>query len=230
MFNRIISLIGKDNFDKLQKAKVLVIGAGGVGGYAIENLVRSGISKLGIIDYDIVDISNINRQIIATNEVIGKKKTILWKDRALMINPNIDIRAIDMKVTSSNIDSVFLEEYDYIIDACDTVIVKKLLIKKCKEKGINLITVCGMGKKLNPLLVEIGDIRDTSYDPIAKALRKYVKDEQIKGKVMCIFSKEKIMPCDNNTVSSMMSVPSVAGILASSYVINHIIENKRNIN
>ena len=226
MFDRTINLIGNSNYQKLQKSNILVLGIGGVGGYAIETLIRSGVENITLVDFDKVDISNINRQIIALNNNIGKSKTEEWKKRILSINPNVKVNIINEKISEGNIDILFNDNYDFIIDACDTVIVKKLLIKICKEKNINLITVCGMGKKLNPSLVKICDIKDTSYDPLAKSLRKYVKDEKIKGKVPCVFSPEKpIINTDNNIISSMMMVPSVAGVLAAHYVIDKIINS-----
>lgn len=224
MFNRTISLIGEINYNKLKNSNVLVLGVGGVGGYAVETLIRSGIENITIVDFDKIDISNINRQIIALNNNIGNNKVEEWQKRILSINPNVKINIIKEKINSDNIDILFNNNYNYIIDACDTSIVKKLLIKKCKEKNINLITVCGMGKKLNPALVKICDIRDTSYDPLAKSLRKYVKDEKIKGRVPCIFSSEKpITNKDSKVVSSMMMVPATAGIIAAYYVVDKII-------
>ena len=224
MFNRTISLIGEINYNKLKNSNVLVLGVGGVGGYAVETLIRSGIENITIVDLDKIDISNINRQIIALNNNIGNNKVEEWQKRILSINPNVKINIIKEKINSDNIDILFNNNYNYIIDACDTSIVKKLLIKKCKEKNINLITVCGMGKKLNPALVKICDIRDTSYDPLAKSLRKYVKDEKIKGRVPCIFSSEKpITNKDSKVVSSMMMVPATAGIIAAYYVVDKII-------
>lgn len=224
MFDRTITLIGEDNYKKLRDSNVLVLGIGGVGGYAIEALIRSGVENITVVDYDKVDISNINRQIIALNNNIGNDKTNEWEKRILSINPNVKVSIINERISSDNIDILFKDDYNFIIDACDTVIVKKLLIKECKLRNVNLITVCGMGKKLNPSLVKICDIRDTSYDPLAKSLRKYVKDENVEEKVPCIFSSEKpITNRENNTVSSMMMVPSVAGILAAYYVIDKII-------
>lgn len=227
MFDRTIKLIGTDNYQKLKNSHILILGVGGVGGYAIETLVRSGIENITIVDYDKIDISNINRQIIALNSNIGNSKVAEWKKRILTINPKVNVKVIDEKINSENINILFDDKYDFIIDACDTLIVKKLLIKKCKEKSIDLITVCGMGKKLNPSLVKICDIRDTSYDPISKVLRKYVKDEHIKGKVTCVFSSEKPINNEEKTIASMMMVPATAGVLAASYCIDKII-NKMN--
>ena len=223
MFDRTISLIGEENYQKLQKSNILVLGIGGVGGYAIETLIRSGIENITLVDYDKVDKTNINRQIIANINNIGNTKTEEWKKRIQSINPNVNIKIINEKISPDNINLLFNYSYDYIIDACDTVIVKKLLIKECKQRNIGLITVCGMGKKTNPSLVKICDIKDTAYDPIAKSLRKYIKDEKIKGKIPCVFSEEKIITSDNKIVSSMIMVPAVAGIMAANYCIDKII-------
>lgn len=226
MFDRTIALIGKDNLDKIKNSSILIIGVGGVGGYAIEALIRSGIENITLVDYDKIDISNINRQIIAKESNIGKSKVEEWKKRILEINNNVNVTIIKEKITKDNIDILFNKTYDYIIDACDTVIVKKILIKKCKEKNIKLLTICGMGKKINPSLVKICDIKDTEYDPIAKELRKYIRDNHIKGKIPCIFSNEKPITNDKKIIASMTPVPAVAGIYAAYYIINNIIQEK----
>lgn len=224
MYDRIIPLIGDNNLNKIKNKHILVIGVGGVGGYAVEALVRSGIQNITIIDYDKIDISNINRQIIAKETNVGQTKVEAWQERIKEINKNITVIPLTIKLDENNIDTILNTKYDYIVDACDTTIVKKLLIKKCKEKDIKLITVCGMGKKLNPSLVKICDIKETSYDPLAKSIRKYIKDENIKGKVPVVFSSEEPKKNNQNLVSSMMMVPSVAGITAAYYIINDIIK------
>ena len=226
MFDRTIALIGKDNLDKIKNSSILIIGVGGVGGYAIETLIRSGIENITLVDYDKIDISNINRQIIAKESNIGKSKVEEWKKRILEINNNVNVTIIKEKITKDNIDILFNKKYNYIIDACDTVIVKKILIKKCKEKNIKLLTICGMGKKINPSLVKICDIKDTEYDSIAKELRKYIRDNHIKGKIPCIFSNEKPITNDKKIIASMTPVPAVAGIYAAYYIINNIIQEK----
>lgn len=222
MYERTLALIGEDNLNKIKSKNVLVLGVGGVGGYAIETLVRSGIQNITIVDYDKIDYSNINRQIIANSNNIGNYKVDEWEERIKDINKDINVKKIREKITKDNINILFEDNYDYIIDACDTIIVKKLLIKLCKDKNINLITVCGMGKKLDITKIKISDIRDTSYDPIAKVLRKYVKDEKIKGKVMCVSSIEKPNNTNKDVIASMMPTPSVAGIYAASYILQDI--------
>lgn len=223
MFDRTINLIGKEKYQKLKNSNILVLGVGGVGGYSIESLVRSGIENITIVDYDKIDISNINRQIIALKNNIGQSKTEEWKKRIEEINPNAKVKIINKKISEENINLLFEDNYDFIIDACDTIIVKKILIKECKKKKINLITICGMGKKLNPSLVKICDLTETSYDPLAKALRKYAKDENIKGKIPCVFSEEKPIKTNDTVIASMIMVPSVAGIIAANYCIDKII-------
>ena len=225
MFDRTINLIGNDNYLKLKNSNILVLGIGGVGGYAVETLIRSGVENITIVDYDKIDVSNINRQVIALNNNIGNSKTDEWKKRILSINVNVNVATINEKIEEDNIHILFKKNYDFIIDAWDTLTVKKLLIKECKNRNINLITVCGMGKRLNPMSVEICDIRSTSYDPLAKALRKFVKDENIKGKIPCVFSSEKPITNNNKVVSSMMTVPSVAGVVAAYYCIDKIINS-----
>ena len=224
MFERTSLLIGEDKLNKIRNLNILVLGVGGVWGYSIETLVRSGVENITLVDYDTIDITNLNRQLISNNNNIGKYKVEEFKKRILSINNNVKVNTIKDKISKDNINILFEDNYDYIIDACDTIEVKKELIKICKEKDINLITVCGMGKKLDPSKVKVCDIRDTSYDPIAKILRKYVKEEKIKGKVVCISSIEQPINNDKNITSSMMMVPSVAGILAASYIINKTIK------
>ena len=179
MFDREVKLIGLDNLEKIQKSKVCVIGLGGVGGHAVEALIRAGIENIIIIDYDIVNISNKNRQIIAIDRTIGKKKTIVMKDRILEINKNVNITIIDEKINSDNINLIFDNEFDYLIDACDTVSVKKEIIKKCLTKKIKFITCMGTGNKLDPSKLKICDIRETNYDPLARLMRKFIRDQKI---------------------------------------------------
>ena len=224
MFERTSLLIGVDNLNKIRNLNILVIGVGGVGGYSVETLIRSGVENITLVDYDMIDITNLNRQIIANNNNIGKYKVEEFKKKIESINNNVKVKIIKDKINKDNINILFNDNYDYIIDACDTIEVKKELIKLCKEKNIKLITVCGMGKKIDPSKVRVCDIRDTSYDPIAKILRKYIKDERIKGKVICISSNEEPIKNNKNITSSMMMVPATAGILAASYIINNTID------
>ena len=163
-----------------------MIGIGGVGGYTLESLIRSGIENITIVDNDKVEISNLNRQLIALNSNIGKYKTEAFKMRIHDINPNCKVNIINEFIDENNIDLLFENDIDYLVDACDTIKTKELIIKKCKELNIKFITCCGTGNKLHPELLEITYLDKTDYDPIARRLRKYVKDNKIKGKIMVV--------------------------------------------
>lgn len=223
MFEREIKLIGEENLEKIKSKTVAVVGVGGVGGYAVESLVRAGISKLIIIDYDIVDITNLNRQIISLQSNIGKYKTDVIKERINNINPDCNVIIINTKLNEENLYLLFNEKPDYIIDACDTLKVKEMLILECKKRKIKLISSMGTGNKLNPELLKITDIRKTSYDPLAKKIRKFVVDNKIKGKVMVVSSVEQPKKIEG-VISSISFVPPISGLLCTSYVINDILK------
>ena len=223
MFEREIKLIGEENLEKIKSKTVAVVGVGGVGGYAVESLVRAGVSKLIIIDYDIVDITNLNRQIISLQSNIGKYKTDVIKERINNINPDCNVITINTKLNEENLYLLFNEKPDYIIDACDTLKVKEMLILECKKRKIKLISSMGTGNKLNPELLKITDIRKTSYDPLAKKIRKFVVDNKIKGKVMVVSSVEQPKKVEG-VISSISFVPPISGLLCTSYVINDILK------
>lgn len=222
-FERLRALI-PDKFDLIKTKKVLVVGLGGVGGYAVEALVRSGISDITIVDYDVVDITNINRQIIALHSTIGKYKTEVFRNRINDINPDCSVTVKNMKIDDNNINSLFEKDYDYVVDACDTISVKKELIRICLRKNIKLISSMGTAKKLDPTKLEIVDVRKTSYDPIAKIIRKMVKEEKISKKVWVISSTEKPVDTKDNVLGSTAFVPSTAGLLCAKFIINDIIK------
>lgn len=224
MFEREINLIGIENYNKIKTKTVAIIGVGGVGGYAVEALVRAGIENLIIVDYDIVDITNLNRQIIALQNNIGMKKTSVIRDRINSINSSCNVIIMDKKLNENNVLELFDYNIDYIIDACDTVKVKEKLILECTKRKIKQISCMGTGNKLNPELLQITDIRKTSYDPLAKRLRKFVVDNKIKEKIMVVSSTEQPKKVEGY-ISSISYVPSVAGLLCASFVINDIINN-----
>ena len=222
MNDRIIKLIGNDSYNKIKSTSVCVVGLGGVGGYVVEGLVRSGIGNIIIVDYDTIDISNLNRQLISNNSNLSLFKVDEFEKRIKLINPNCKVIKVNIKLDASNIDSLFCYKFDYLVDACDTIIVKELLIKNCLEKGIGIISSMGTGNKLKASLLEITDLRKTSYDPIAKKLRKYVVDNKIKGKIPVVYSKEQGNRF-SGSIPSMVFVPAVAGMLCANYVVNDII-------
>lgn len=223
MFNRLELIIG-NKINILKNKTIMVIGLGGVGGHAFESLIRSGIENIIVIDNDIVDITNLNRQILAYQSNIGKPKVEIAKQIAQNINPNCQITSIQIFLDENNIEDIFNRPIDFVIDAIDTIKSKKIIIKKCIEKNIPFISVMGTGNKMHPELLEITDIRKTEYDPIAKIIRKMVKEEKINKKVPVIFSKEK--PLIKDKIGSNAFVPATAGLLATSYVINTLLEDK----
>ena len=210
------------DIDKLKDKTVLIVGIGGVGGYALEAIARSGINNIIIVDNDVVDITNLNRQIISNLNNVGCKKIEVAKERVLGINKKCNIITYDLFLDDKNIYNIIdNHQIDYIIDACDTMIVKKELIRISKKRNIKLITSMGTANKMHPEKLEITDIRKTEYDPVAKIIRKMVKDEKINGKVMCVCSKE--VPIKSNKLGSNSFVPASAGLLLASYVINDIV-------
>ena len=222
MFERVISLVGEANYQKIKNTTVLVVGLGGVGGYAVESLVRSGISNLILIDHDCVDITNLNRQIISLHSNISKPKVEVCKERMLSINPECNIITHKLFLDATNISLIDKYTPDYIIDACDSVLTKKLLIDYSLTHNTKLISSMGTANKLDPTKLSVLDIRKTSYDPLAKILRKYVLDKHTNKKVMVVSSTE--MPVRKDCLSSLIYVPATSGLLCSNYIIRDIIK------
>ncbi len=216
--------IGANNINKLKKSTVVIIGLGGVGGHALESIVRSGIGNVVIIDKDVVDITNLNRQLISMHSNIGEYKTDVAKKRILDINPDCNVKCFNIFLDKSNIDLLFNEKADFIIDACDKVTTKIEIMKECIKNNIPLISSMGMGNRLDPTMIEIIDIKKTSYDPIAKVIRKKIKDYNIKQKITVVCSREKPFKTIDKIPGSNSLVPSTAGILCASLVINSILK------
>lgn len=214
--------IGKEKINNIKNKTVLIIGLGGVGGYALESLVRSGVENLIIVDSDIIEETNLNRQLISLYSNIGKYKVDEFEKRIKDINPKAKITKINKFITEKNIDILFNGNIDYIVDTCDTIKTKEQIIRECIKRNIKLISCMGMGRKIDPTKIQITDIRKTSYDPIAKAIRKMVKDEKIKEKIIVISSTEQPLESKKH-ISSNSFVPGVAGLMCASYVINDII-------
>lgn len=224
MFDRILKILPKEDLDKIKNLNVLVVGVGGVGGYALEALVRSGVGNITIIDKDNVDESNLNRQIISLNNNIGKSKVEVALDRTLSINKDLNIKGIETFLTKDNLEAVLDGlSIDYIIDACDTVTTKIELIKYAKEHNINIITCLGTGNRLNPEELTITTLDKTYNDPLGKVLRRELKDLKVKGKVTVCWSKELPIKIKDRTPGSMVFVPASAGLLISSYIIRKAI-------
>ena len=222
MFERVIDFLGEDNLNKIKNTTVLIVGLGGVGGYALETLVRSGIESLILIDYDKVDNSNLNRQIITNKSNIGLYKVDVAKDRVLSINPDCNVTILKEFLNKDNINMLDKYNIDYIVDACDTLDAKKLLIDYSIEHNIDIISSMGTANKIEPTKLEVLDIRKTSYDPLAKKLRKYVLDKKINKKIMVVSSTE--VPIRRDKLSSLVFVPATSGILCANYIIKKIVD------
>ena len=223
-FSRLSKVIGDEKVSDLEKKCVLVLGVGGVGGYTVEALARSGIGKLIIVDFDTIDESNINRQIIALETTIGLKKVDVLEKRIKDINETCEVIKIDKFINEDNFMELFDYDIDFFVDACDTVIVKKCVIKECLKRGINFISSMGTGNKLDPSKLEIVDIRKTVNDPLARIMRKFIKDEKINSKVMVLSSSEVPVKTGERTPGSTAFVPPSAGLLIASYIVRKFIE------
>ncbi len=221
-FQRLELQIGQENLQKLYSARVAIFGLGGVGGFVAESLVRSGIGNFTIIDKDIVDITNINRQIIATHSSIGKPKIEVFKDRILDINPNAKVTEIQAYFGKDNIDLDFTQ-FDYIIDAVDDINAKIEIIRQAKLNNVPVISAMGAGNKFDPLKLRVCDISMTNTCPLAKIMRQKLQELGISG-VKCVFSIEKPIKIEEKTISSNAFVPSVAGILIAREVVFDLIK------
>lgn len=223
-FDRLSKIIDEKIITDLENKSVLVLGCGGVGGYVIESLVRCNIGTLIIVDFDVVDETNINRQIIALDSTIGKYKVDAFEERIKDINKDCHVIKIKDKINEDNIKTLFDYDIDFFVDACDDLKVKKQVIKECLDRDISFISSMGTGNKLDPSKLEIVDIRKTVNDPIARILRKYVKDEMINKKILVCSSREVPIKTGERTPGSTSFVPSSAGLLISSYIINYFIK------
>ena len=223
-FERLTKVIGEDKFLELNNKCVLILGVGGVGGYVAEALARSGIGKLILVDFDTVDETNINRQIIALESTIGLKKVDVLEKRIKEINSGCEVIKIDEFINIDNYLDLFNYDIDYFIDACDTMTVKKVVLKECVKRKIKCISSMGTGNKMDPSKLEIVDIRKTVNDPLAKVMRKFVKDEKINSKVMVLSSSELPIKTGDRTPGSTAFVPASAGLLIASYVVRQFIE------
>lgn len=226
-FDRFKKLISEDSFENISSKTVLVIGVGGVGGYVVEALVRSGIGKIIIVDGDVVDETNINRQIIALSSTVGQSKVDVFEKRIKDINEKCEVIKINKFIDASNIDILFDYEFDYLVDACDTVSTKLALIDRCVLEKRKFISSMGTGNKLDPSMLEIVDVRKTVNDPLARIVRKHVKDKRINDKVLVLSSRELPIKTGDRTPGSTSFVPSSAGLLIASYIIRTFINEDK---
>lgn len=220
MFDRILPLLGKENFEKIQFSKILIVGIGGVGGIVLENLVRTGFLNITIIDFDVFEESNLNRQILSDINCIGRKKVDVAKEKMEYLNKEVTINALDMFLNEDNINN--LGYFDYIIDTCDTVETKILLYKYSEINKINLISSMGMGNRMDISKIEITSLNRTINDPLAKKIRNLCKENNINLSIKVVASQE--LPVISKNIYSLFSVTNTAGIILSDYVIKDILK------
>mgnify|MGYP001861046927 FL=1 len=220
-------LLGKENLEKLLRAKVIVYGIGGVGSFVVEGLIRAGIENIVLVDNDVISPSNLNRQIHATIENIGKRKIDCMKERILSINPNVKIETYMPQDIEGGEETLINNTIDYVIDAVDTVTTKLKLIIRAKEQNIPIISCMGTGNKLDATQFRIEDIYKTSVCPLAKVMRKELKKRGIKN-LKVLYSKEEPIKHEGQSriPASISYVPSVAGMIIAGEVIKDIIEGK----
>ena len=239
-FSRNELAIGKEGIDKLRQTTVAILGIGGVGSFAAEACARSGIGKIVLVDKDNVDITNVNRQLVAYLSTVGQSKSAVMKERIADINPACEVIDMHMFYTDENYEQFFAQKIDYVIDASDTVMYKIHVMKECLRRNIPIISSMGAANKLDPTRFQIADISKTHTDPLAKVIRTKLRKEGITKGVTVVFSDESPIVAKPEVVaevgnqeatvrkaqlppSSNAFVPSVAGLFAASWVINQII-------
>ncbi len=236
IFSRGALLYGSNALERLSAAKVSVCGLGAVGGYAVEALARMGVGAFRLFDFDIVEGSNINRQLCALASTCGRKKVDVWRERILDINPDAHVEAFDIFVDSNTVSEVLSGSPDLIVDAVDTVQSKALIIGGAWESGISVVSSMGAARRLDPLKVGVSNIFNTSDCPLAAALRKELRRRKFQGKCMCVYSKEKVLPETHlniggeNTKKILGSSPIVTGVFGlnlANLALREILEKSR---
>ena len=228
IFDRSEVLLGADALNTLKNAHVAVFGVGGVGSYTVEALVRGGVGRLSIFDGDTVSETNINRQLVATSKTVGKDKVSVAMSHALDVNPDVQVKAEKIFFCAENADSIDFSQFDYVVDAIDTVSSKLLLIEKSKAADVPVISCMGAGNKLDATRFEVADISKTSVCPLAKVMRYELKKRGI-SKVKVVYSKEEpikhgLSENGRPLPGSVSFVPSVAGLIIAGEVIKDLIK------
>ncbi len=221
-YTRTELLLGEEGVGKLKQAKVAVFGIGGVGGYVVEALARSGVGSFVLVDNDTVNITNINRQIIATHDTIGRYKTEVMKERILSINPEADVEVRNCFFLPENQNEFDFSQYSYVVDAVDTVTAKIELVIKSQEAGVPVISSMGAGNKLDAAAFEVADIYKTSVCPLAKVMRRELKKRNVKH-LKVVYSKEEPIKHEAGRLpGSIAFVPSVAGLIIAGEVVKDL--------
>lgn len=241
-FSRNELAIGKEGLEMLKNTTVAILGIGGVGSFAAEACARSGIGRIVLVDKDDVDITNINRQLVAYLSTVGRPKATVMKERIADINPQCEVIDMQMFYTEETYEQFFAQGIDYVIDASDTIIYKIHLMKECLKRGIPIISSMGAANKMDPTRFQIADISKTHTDPLAKVIRTKLRKEGIKKGITVVFSDESPIVVRPDVVSEVGNpnaeirkakmppssnafVPSVAGLIAASWVINQILKD-----
>lgn len=228
-FSRTELLLGSEAMEKLRKARVAIFGIGGVGGHVVEALARSGVGAFDLIDNDNVSITNINRQMVATLDTVGRQKTEVMKERILSINPDAVVNVHNCFFLPETKDEFDFSQYSYVVDAVDTVTAKIALVMACEEAGVPIMSSMGAGNKLNPAAFEVADIYKTSVCPLAKVMRRELKKRNVKH-LKVVYSKEiPLTPAGSEEESnkralpgSIAFTPSVAGLIIASEVVKDL--------
>ena len=234
-FSREELLIGPEGLQKLQNARVAVFGVGGVGGYVVEALARSGVGALDLFDGDRVSLTNINRQIIALEDTVGRSKVEVARERVLQINPECHVQAREMFFTPENAGEVDFTQYDYVADAIDTVTSKIELLRLCREAGVPVISSMGAGNKFDPTAFQVAPIEKTSVCPLARVMRRELKKRGITGVKAVYSTEESTAPlaaeegdqkgtAGHPTPGSMAFVPSVAGLILAGEIVRDLLD------
>lgn len=218
-------LVGTEAVNRLQQMRVAVFGVGGVGGFCIEALARAGVGALDIVDYDRVDVTNINRQIIATTETVGALKVDVMKERLASIVPKTAVRTYPIMFNEATADEINFGDYDYVVDAVDQVTAKLLIIEKAQAAGVPVLSAMGAGNKLHPEALELAMLSETKVCPLARVMRREVKKRGL-GDFPVVYSMEepkKVEGIDERSPASISFVPSTAGLIAASKVIRDLV-------
>lgn len=224
IFSRFTMMLNEEQTQNLFSARIIVFGVGGVGGAVAEMLVRTGIQHLTIVDFDTISASNINRQLVANLSNVGKFKVEEFKKKFKEISPNAEIKTYPIKLDEQTINNFSLEEYDYIVDCIDDVNAKKLLIKQAKEKGVPILCAMGAGNRYAEIpQFEVVDISKTSYDKLAKVIRRFCAEEGIKKLQVC-YTKQKPLKFDCKTIGSVVYYPMNMASIMCSKIINDILK------
>lgn len=236
-FDRVELLLGSQGLQKLKKANVLLFGVGGVGGFTAEALVRSGVGSITLVDNDVVNETNINRQIIATVQTVGLSKVEVMKARLNAINPEVKVNTLNLFYLPENADTIDFSAFDYVIDAVDTVSAKIAVIERAKAQGVPVISCMGTGGKLNPELLTVGDIANTKGCPLARVMRRELKKRNITGVKVVYSTEESVQVSLDNPLSeekskgrvappSMIFVPAIAGLMMANQVVLDLVKGK----